>query len=361
MVVPFFGDQQFWGTMIGESGAGAHPVPFKKLTAEKLAEGIRQCLTEESRQGAEKIAKKIEKEGDGAKNAVAAFHRSLALKGQKSMRCAILEDRVAVWKLKKTSLRLSALAAELLVDKKRVSWKQLRLIRHTEWNDFEGPGEPLTGGATAVIGAATDIASGVGSVPFRLAKSSKRRAKHEEKKKRLTRFKGGHSIRLKRASSGASRTSKGNNVPKEDHSLVNTAGSERNAPGSSRPRTESESDQPGADRATEPQEKHPFNVLGKPCMDKHTATGEPAGQAEAAIKESKSKTADGEKSKDGDQTSVLSDDPEDSAAHEVANDVGEGVGKAAEALARAPMDLALAISQGFHNAPRLYGDTTVRK
>lgn len=68
------------------------------------------------------------------------------------MRCSILEDRVAVWSLKNTNLRLSALAAELLVEKKRITWKQLRLIGHNEWNDFEGPRDPLTGGVTAVMG-----------------------------------------------------------------------------------------------------------------------------------------------------------------------------------------------------------------
>jgi hypothetical protein len=46
MIVPFFGDQQFWGSMIGEAGAGAKPVPYKSLTAEKLAEGISRCWGE---------------------------------------------------------------------------------------------------------------------------------------------------------------------------------------------------------------------------------------------------------------------------------------------------------------------------
>jgi len=41
--------------------------------------------------------------------------------------------------------------------------------------------------------------------------------------------------------------------------------------------------------------------------------------------------------------------------------VGAGLGKTAEALARAPIDLSLAVAQGFHNAPRLYGDSTVRR
>jgi len=169
MIVPFFGDQQFWGAMIGEAGAGAKPVPYKSLTADKLAEGIRQCLTDEANKEAKKIAESIEAEGDGAKNAVTSFHRSLTLRGLSSMRCSILEDRVAVWNLKNTNLRLSALAAEILVEKKKITWKQLRLIRHNEWNDFEGPGEPLTGGATAIMGNVTSMATGIGSVPFKVS------------------------------------------------------------------------------------------------------------------------------------------------------------------------------------------------
>ena len=75
--------------MIGEAGAGVKPVPYKSLTAEKLAEGIKQCLTDEAREAAGKIANDIEAEGDGAKNAVTSFHRSLVLRGQHSMRCSV--------------------------------------------------------------------------------------------------------------------------------------------------------------------------------------------------------------------------------------------------------------------------------
>ena len=45
----------------------------------------------------------------------------------------------------------------------------------------------------------------------------------------------------------------------------------------------------------------------------------------------------------------------------VVTEVGKGVGKSAHALARTPVDLAVAVAQGFHNAPRLYGDDTVRR
>lgn len=115
MIVPFFGDQPFWGAMVAEAKAGAHQcIPYKKLTVERFAEGIKQCITEEARVNVQRIAESISDEGDGAENAVKSFHRSLPLAGRHSMRCSVLEDRVAVWQLRKSSLRLSALAAELL-------------------------------------------------------------------------------------------------------------------------------------------------------------------------------------------------------------------------------------------------------
>lgn len=187
LVVPFFGDQFFWGNMIGKSGAGAEPIPYKELTAEKLAEGIKVLLEDKTQEKAEEIAKSIEEEGDGADNAIKTFQRGLAIRNEQSMRCSILDDRLAVWTLKKTNLRLSALAADFLVGSKKIRWKQLRLLRRVEWNDFEGPGEPVTGIASTIAGNFTSAAAGVGSIPFRLAQSAKRRKHHEEKKARKER------------------------------------------------------------------------------------------------------------------------------------------------------------------------------
>lgn len=40
MIVPFFGDQPFWGAMVAKAGAGADSaIPYKRLTAEILANG----------------------------------------------------------------------------------------------------------------------------------------------------------------------------------------------------------------------------------------------------------------------------------------------------------------------------------
>jgi hypothetical protein len=321
---------------------------------------------------AENIARSIEAEGDGAKNAVTSFHRSLVLRGQHSMRCSILEDRVAVWSLKSTSLRLSALAAELLVERKRITWKQLLLIRHNEWNDFEGPGEPLTGGATAVMGTVTGIATGIGSVPFKIARTSKRRSMHEKKRRKSEQQKRSES----RDHGAAKKTSDGNlahgtqTSSRQGGSAVkkeNQKPNETTAEDSSGNISESKAPVTGLEKATYGAD-----------MGKHTASGEPLSQKQNAENEAQHE----------DDESELSDDPENYAVEEMAQDVRAGVGKTAEAIARAPMDLSLAIAQGtlffvnfynrysicdlsggislltctgFHNAPRLYGDPTVRR
>ena len=349
MIVPFFGDQMFWGTMIGEAGAGAKPVPHKELTVDKLADGIRQCLTEEARKGAEKIAQDIEKEGDGSKNAVTSFHRSLVLRGHHSMRCSILEDRVAVWTLKNTSLRLSALAADLLVEKKKISWKQLRLIRHNEWNDFEGPGEPLSGGATAIMSTVTGIATGVGGVPFKIAKSSRRRAKHEEKKKRKS-----EDMRRKSQDAGRSDGAGGivyNKDSKErapdakpSNGTIHKTETNGTPSGKDHQRRNEDADKDPTDDI--PDEKAPGRGMEKitsgPDLGKHTTTGEPMAEKKAAKDEGKAQ----DQEEADDNESVLSDDPEDNAAEELGKNVTSGVGKTAGFIAKAPMDLSLAIAQG---------------
>ena len=187
MIVPFFGDQPFWGAMIAKSGAGAKPIPYKHLTAENLAEAIEILLTPEAKENARDIARDIETEGDGAMNAVKSFHRSLPLRGDRSLRCSILQDRVAVWSLKKTHVRLSALAAEILVWNGRIRWSDLRLVRHYEWNDFEGPGEPFTGAGAAFATSIGIAAHGIGRTPFRIAKTIKKHKLRNKSKQTMHR------------------------------------------------------------------------------------------------------------------------------------------------------------------------------
>ncbi|XP_020426338.1 sterol 3-beta-glucosyltransferase UGT80B1 isoform X1 [Prunus persica] len=75
-IVPFFGDQFFWGERIHEKGLGPAPIPISQLSVESLSNAIRFMLEPEVKSRVLEIAKLIENE-DGVAAAVDAFHRQL--------------------------------------------------------------------------------------------------------------------------------------------------------------------------------------------------------------------------------------------------------------------------------------------
>lgn len=123
IIIPFFGDQQFWGEIVSRAGAGPAPIPHKQLTVEMLSSAITMALEESTKQRAQEIAKKMEKES-GVRDAACSFHRQLDLP---RLRCAICQTRPAVWHLKHTELGLSAFAASVLVEMGKVKPENLVL------------------------------------------------------------------------------------------------------------------------------------------------------------------------------------------------------------------------------------------
>ncbi|KAL7117710.1 hypothetical protein ACP275_03G090400 [Erythranthe tilingii] len=75
-IVPFFGDQFFWGERIYQKGLGPSPIPVSQLTVESLSEAITFMLQPEVKSRAMEIAVSIQNE-DGVGSAVDAFHRNL--------------------------------------------------------------------------------------------------------------------------------------------------------------------------------------------------------------------------------------------------------------------------------------------
>ena len=74
VIIPFFGDQPFWGQRIAELGVGPNPIPRKKLSAERLANAIREVVTnKDMRQRATNLGKKIRTE-NGLESAVEIFN-----------------------------------------------------------------------------------------------------------------------------------------------------------------------------------------------------------------------------------------------------------------------------------------------
>jgi UDP:flavonoid glycosyltransferase YjiC (YdhE family) len=73
IVIPFFGDQPFWGRRVAELGVGPQPIPRKKLTVDRLSQAIQEALTDQAmRLRAVDLGKKIMAE-DGVGNAVAVI------------------------------------------------------------------------------------------------------------------------------------------------------------------------------------------------------------------------------------------------------------------------------------------------
>ena len=75
VVIPFFGDQPFWGQRVADLGVGSKPIPRKKLTAERLANAIQEVVTNaDMRQRAAKLGKQIRTE-NGIESAVTIFNQ----------------------------------------------------------------------------------------------------------------------------------------------------------------------------------------------------------------------------------------------------------------------------------------------
>ena len=75
IIIPFFGDQGFWGQRVADLGVGTAPIPRKQLTAERLAQAIQTAVSDRvMRERAAKLGEKIRSE-DGVANAVTIIQK----------------------------------------------------------------------------------------------------------------------------------------------------------------------------------------------------------------------------------------------------------------------------------------------
>ncbi|KAM4077605.1 hypothetical protein ACJW30_12G151300 [Castanea mollissima] len=78
-IVPFFGDQPFWGDRVNARGVGPPPIPVDEFTLPKLVEAINFMLDPKVKERAVELAKAMENE-DGVTGAVKAFFKHLPFK-----------------------------------------------------------------------------------------------------------------------------------------------------------------------------------------------------------------------------------------------------------------------------------------
>ncbi|OCF77518.1 hypothetical protein I204_01506 [Kwoniella mangroviensis CBS 8886] len=160
IVVPFFGDQAFWGEMIHKAGAGPPPIPQKTLTTENLAKAIEFATSPHAKAAAKGMADKIKSESGEVKG-VESFHNHLPLL---NMRCDVDPDQLATWWSDKLCLRLSGSVAALMVESGKLDWKELEIHRAKEYDSKRRVVDPISGGASAIFGTITGYYAGIAQI-----------------------------------------------------------------------------------------------------------------------------------------------------------------------------------------------------
>lgn len=123
IVVPFFGDQPFWGAMVAKAGAGPDPIHHKQLTADNLAAAITMALQPTTVARAADMAKSISHE-TGTDSGAESFHRQMDVD---KLRCTLSPSRHAAWRVKRTQIRLSPFAVAVLVQEKLLRMDDIKL------------------------------------------------------------------------------------------------------------------------------------------------------------------------------------------------------------------------------------------
>jgi hypothetical protein len=129
IIVPFFGDQFFWGNIIEKSGAGPCPLPGKSITAAELAEAFRFVHQPTARAAAERIRLAMAKE-NGCKSAVRAFHAHLPID---RMRSDLESTFAACYRIDGLNIQISLPVVHVLVSAGVIDITQVRSHPIKKW------------------------------------------------------------------------------------------------------------------------------------------------------------------------------------------------------------------------------------
>ncbi|KAI5236269.1 glycosyltransferase family 1 protein [Aureobasidium subglaciale] len=166
-IVPFFGDQPFWGNMVAVADAGPKPMHHKELNSQNLAAMIQKCLEPATRQAAADIARRMNHER-GVDTAAESFFRNLP---SHAMTCDILEAGKASWvwsDRQGNTIKLSDLAVHTLVEYGKIRIEDTSVYKPYPITIENQRWDPLTSSASAIMGAAVDVSTAVSGLFFGL-------------------------------------------------------------------------------------------------------------------------------------------------------------------------------------------------
>ncbi|TVY94242.1 Sterol 3-beta-glucosyltransferase [Lachnellula willkommii] len=365
VIVPFFGDQPFWGAMVARAGAGPLPIPYKQLTADKLAAALSEALKPETLAKAKELGARI-KEEKGNEIGAKSFHDML---GVDNLRCCLAPNRTAVWRIKRTQTRLSAFAANILANEGLLDFADLKLYRPKEYETDDGPWDPISGGASALLGTIGSMTMGVADFPigiFRAARSKKdaRLARKGTTKDSLSgsdtpKTSSRSQSQLDLATEEAAESATGPLSPGASTSTLSL-----NTSHESIERSSSDTAGTGDTSLTSMstyERAGRGNALKEALRGTLSRTRSQSREGAARIRRSLSKDR-GSTSRTASPSGRRTPKEFDPSGLTLDNAVGagKGVARIVGAGLKSPMDFTLGIARGFHNAPKLYGDDTVR-
>ncbi|KAH8883716.1 UDP-Glycosyltransferase/glycogen phosphorylase [Thozetella sp. PMI_491] len=171
-IVPFFGDQPFWGAMVAKAGAGPFPISHKELDVDNLVNAIQTLLAPATKAAVARIAETMRAE-NGVSRAVQSFHHQLP---RGTLTCDLLPGEVAAWsydakrlnkkdrKRFKNGLRLSPRALSVLSNRQRLDLTKVQLNRPKPVEIENRRWDPLTATSSVLLGSLVDLSKGFGNL-----------------------------------------------------------------------------------------------------------------------------------------------------------------------------------------------------
>lgn len=140
----------FWGRQIHQVGIAAF-ISSDVLSCEEITSALEEALSPRVQSAAREYGSQLSTE-DGTKGAAETIHKHLPLL---SMRCDIIPSRAAIWYSPEYNLHLSGIAAGVLVDEGKLSFKTLEPNRSKEYPVNIADSDPIIGGTQAFFLALT--------------------------------------------------------------------------------------------------------------------------------------------------------------------------------------------------------------
>ena len=371
VIVPFFGDQPFWGAMVARAGAGPQPTPYKQLTADKLAEAIEEALKPETLEKAQELGAKI-KEEKGCEQGGKSFHDML---DAETLRCSLFPGKVAVWHVRRTKTRLSALAAAVLADQGLINFADLTLYRPREYDTEDGPWDPISGGASALLGTIASLTMGVADFPIEIFRAAKKNHAHKHDAKEAAGQSSTSGSSTPTVSSGSnsrldlaySAEEIGETNPKETFespgdSPISSAKTSYEGTDISSAKTSYEGTDQSLKDLNSPET--PLSSISSAERSRGRSLRDALKGANPRSRSSSRESGTSSPSRFGRCRTPTRSKPAEfdpsKLTLENATRAGKGVSRIVAAGMKSPLDFTLGLARGFHNAPKLYGDDTVR-